>query len=887
MNIDHLVPLIQNISLLLATAILFDQLTVRKRIGQTVGSRALTGLALGCLGVVIMLTPWNPEPGIQFDARSVLLGISGLFFGAFPTTVAMVMTAGFRLYSGGAGAWTGVLVICASGLIGIFWRKLRAGPLSDIRWGELYLLGVVVHVTMLALMLTLPSESAMRVLRVISLPVLLIYPAGFCLLGKLFSDRLRRLEDEETLQTSEAWYRAYVENAPLGIFILDDRGTYLDVNDKACEISGYERKELLGRGIGEWPDPEDRDAGFRHFQQVRDQGSYSAEIPFLTKGGERRWGMASGVKLFEDRFMVLLWDVTDRRRFKEALAERESLYRSLFMDSRLPMLLVDPVSLDIIEANAAAAAYYGWTTAELATKKISEINTLSPEEIAAELESARRLKKRTFNFRHRLAGGEVRDVEVYSGPVTIKGKELLFSCVVDVTERRLAEAQLRRSEEFQKAMIACSPVALYSIDLQGRVQMWNASAERVFGWSAGEVLQQPLPVIDTEDSVEFHGLLERVKGGETLRGMELVRQRKDGSKVDISLSAARILDDDDCVIGIMGAALDITARRRMEAENLAKAREQHLLARAAGDLSVARDMEEVHRVVIRTAREITGADGATIVFVDNGQCLYADEGAIEPLWKGQRFSKDICISGWVINNNESVVIEDVLEDPRIPHDIYEKTFVRSMAMVPVRVQHPIGCIGVYWQERRSLSPSGLSVLQSLADLTSVAFENINLVNKLVESNTQMRRSKEEAEAANRAKSEFLANMSHEIRTPLNGILGMLQLMQITDLNDEQEEYVSTAIRSSMRLTRLLSDILDLARVEANQLAVQVDPFSLSETVDEVCELFQTTVRQSGVGLECFVDPTIPRTLQGDAVRLQQVLANLVGNALKFSPPKAA
>ena len=587
MNFNSLVPLIQNISLLLAAAILFDQFIVRRRIEQTVASRAAIGLALGGLGVVIMLTPWTLAPGIVFDSRSVLLCISGLFFGAVPTVAAMAMTTAFRLHTGGAGVMTGVLIICASGFIGLAWRRARKAPLSDVGWGELLLLGVVVHVVVLLTMPTLPSGSVMHVLESIALPVLLLFPTGVCMLGRLFSDRLRRLEAEDALQASEARYRAYVENAPLGIFVTDEQGNYLEVNEKACEMSGYDRVELLRTGIGQWPDPETRDAGLRHLEQVRLRGSYSAEIPFLTGSGEKRWWIASGVRIARDRFMELARDVTDRRRFKDTLAERESLYRSLFMESQLPMLLIDPATTEIIEGNSTAASYYGWTTAELAAKKISDINILSPDQIAAEMEKARNLRKRCFSFQHRLASGVLRDVEIYSGPVTIKGRELLYSCIIDVTEKRLAEAQLRRSME-------------------------------------------------------------------------------------------------------------------------------------------------------------------------------------------------------------------------------------------------------------------------------------------------------EAKAANRAKSEFLANMSHEIRTPLNGILGMLQLLQMTGVDEEQDDYISTAIRSSMRLTRLLSDILDLARVEADQLTIQVAPFDLFEAVGEVCELFQPTVRQAGVRLECHVDESIPRTLKGDAARLQQVLTNLLGNALKFT-----
>ncbi|ESQ80312.1 VOC family protein [Asticcacaulis sp. YBE204] len=163
------------------------------------------------------------------------------------------------------------------------------------------------------------------------------------------------------------------------------------------------------------------------------------------------------------------------------------------------------------------------------------------------------------------------------------------------------------------------------------------------------------------------------------------------------------------------------------------------LVEVVQDLSRARDLNHVIRIVRDAARDLTGADGATFVLRDGEQCYYVDENAIAPLWKGKRFPLSLCISGWAMLNRETAVIEDIYSDPRIPHEAYRPTFVKSLVMVPIRSDQPVGSIGNYWAYRHRPTPEEVMILQALADSASVAMENVRLINDL-EQNAEMLRS---------------------------------------------------------------------------------------------------------------------------------------------------
>jgi two-component system CheB/CheR fusion protein len=149
-----------------------------------------------------------------------------------------------------------------------------------------------------------------------------------------------------------------------------------------------------------------------------------------------------------------------------------------------------------------------------------------------------------------------------------------------------------------------------------------------------------------------------------------------------------------------------------------------LLEAAEDRLGVAASLDEIIAIVRSTARSVCSADGVTFVLRDNGKCHYIEEDAIGPLWKGQKFPMETCISGWCMLNDETAAIEDIFADARIPHDAYRKTFVKSLVMVPIGRGEPIAAMGAYWRDKRAFDDRDVTAVQTLASSVSDAIRRI-------------------------------------------------------------------------------------------------------------------------------------------------------------------
>lgn len=406
-----------------------------------------------------------------------------------------------------------------------------------------------------------------------------------------FQDITERKKAEEALRHSYDLMRYIIEHNRSAIAVHDRDLNYIFVSQRYLNDFRVKDQDIIGKHHYDvFPDlPQKwRDV---HQRALAGEVLSAEDDPFYRDDGTvdwtrwecRPWYEASGAI---GGIIIYTEVITERKRMEDALRQSEENYRKLFEEHAAVKLLVDPDTGNIINANEAAARFYGWPRERLKSMKISEINTLSAEEIQKGMERAKANQCIHFDFRHRLADGSIRDVSVFSSKITINGKELLHSIIHDVTEGKRAEEALRQSEyRYRSLLNDVSWVAVQGYSPEGEVRYWNKASETVYGYSAEEALGKNLLDLiippEMRDEVK-QAVAHMVATGQSIPPAELQLMRKDGTRVSV-FSHHAVIDIPGVGKEIFCIDIDLTQQKRSE-EELRKAKTNLEIALDAGRL---------------------------------------------------------------------------------------------------------------------------------------------------------------------------------------------------------------------------------------------------------------------------------------------------------------
>ncbi|MDR3703184.1 MAG: PAS domain S-box protein [Candidatus Sulfopaludibacter sp.] len=639
---------------------------------------------------------------------------------------------------------------------------------------------------------------------------------------------------------------AIVEGSEDGIMAYSLSGMILTWNRGAEGIFGYSAGEALGKHISMLAAPESAPLMERETARIIGGTAVSQQEGFgLHRDGRKVRVSVTGSPIRNPAGEVvatsaIVRDISGRREAEEARA-----FLSAIVESTDDAIVGAQPDGTIVSWNRGAEALFGYTAGEIIGQSV---RILAPSGYERQMNDQLEVLRAagvpgTLETVHRRKDGSLVHVSVCVSAIKNAAGEIVGSSGIlrDVSGRVQAERRLRESEERFRIMADGCPALMWVTDAGGEVQFINR-AYREFGGATFEEVEggKWQLLIHPDDAPEYLATFRNAIKERSRFRTEVRARRADGEWRWMASYAEPRFSPDGEFLGHVGLSPDITERKLAE--------------------SALQSSEEKFRQLAENIREVfwmMSPEGREVLYVSP---------AYEAVW-GRT-----CES--LYQNPMSWAEAIHPDDGERAHQIFARQLRGETVDSEYRIRTPDG-------REKWIRDRAFPVRDRAGQLIRVA--------GIAEEFTERKRHEAEliqarvdADAANRAKSRFLANMSHEIRTPMNGVMGMLQLLQGTDLSAEQGRYADMALSSARSLLTLIDDILDLSKIEARKISLERMNFNVRRTIDEVVQLLAVPAHAKGLRLTASVSPETPSLLCGDPYRLRQVLNNLCGNAIKFT-----
>ena len=685
----------------------------------------------------------------------------------------------------------------------------------------------------------------------------------FVLFGVVMSAIIHRLQaTERLLQNKEQDLRTTLYSIGDAVISTDLEGNIRRMNNIAEELTGWSNSEASNRPLSEIFVIINAITGEtceNPVQKVIQTGNIQGlanHTVLISKGG-KKLQIADSASPIRDAagnitgVVLVFRDVTEKYLQEEALRESERKLKTLM--SNLPGMAYrcyNTPEWPMEFVSEGGFELTGYSDQEMISRGTVEYGELvHPKDANHVWEIVNNAIDRdgSFKMEYRITtkNGEEKWVLEQGQPVGIDatGTEILEGFITDITDLKLTEHSLETERAFLSALIDNLEEAIVICDQEGRITRFNESARRLHG-----LPEEPIPPEQWSEHYDLYHMdgttpltkeeipLFRALQGERFSDAEIVVAPKNSTPNILACSGQGLFDETGKEIGAVVAMFDITERKHMEdALRQEKNTLQAVINALPGNLNV---MDKDYNIYMLNQNS----------YLFQAEIIQDNEEALGKkcyrIFQNRSSQCPWCKVPDSMSSGEPVQYITTADDPRAT--ILNQAI--QFSVNPIKDQE--------------------------GNITGVVEYGVDI--------SDVQNAKKQAEAANQAKSTFLANMSHEIRTPFNGIMGMLQLLQSTELDDEQDYYVNMAINSSKRLQRLLSDILDLSKIEADKMEILQEVFKPFDVTYSIQDIFRQITEQNQNSLNISLDPNIPESLIGDQTRLTQILFNLVGNACKYT-----
>ena len=565
---------IQNAALLLAIVLVYDAFPRSHKRELQLLPKLGVGLLVGGITVGLMLMPWQHSQGVFFDSRTVILSISGLFFGGAPTLVAVLLSSLYRLSEGGPTVISGIGAIFTSGLLGYLWRKFRKGEVGDIRFSELFAFGVVTNSIILLWGFTVPAQLALNLFPLIIFPFLIIFPVTTALLGTLLSRRIEITRDQKIQLQDHLLFKSHFQAGSMGIAITDKEHLWLKVNPNLCEMLLYSEKEVMHLSWPELMQAQDYFIYKHYFNQLIEGeiNEFELEVRLVAKDESIVYThMTVACQREQSKVDLVITGVLNRTSQKEAeiaeLASQEQL--GLVLGSCELGFWDWDLANGVMERNEHSAAILGCDIDVLNQAPKLWINAIHSDDRVAVLKSIdAHLNGETEQYKveYRIRNQAEETLWLLdTGKVMSrdeKGKPLrMCGIYTDITDRKRVEESLRLAASVYNN----SSEAMSVQDEQGYIINTNAAFSKITGYSEDEIKLKNIKVLQCNQTNRnaYKQMNQAVEEEGRWQG-EIWLKRKNGEEFVVWLTLNALVDERAGTQRRVALFSDITDKKQAE-----------------------------------------------------------------------------------------------------------------------------------------------------------------------------------------------------------------------------------------------------------------------------------------------------------------------------------
>jgi PAS domain S-box-containing protein len=715
-------------------------------------------------------------------------------------------------------------------------------------------------------------------------------PDGLSVFSKDISERKL---SEEKLRDNNSLIRIAAEKAKLGGWNVDLKENRSYWSDAVAAIHGMPPgfSPLVEDGINFYA-PEWRDRIKKVFTECAKKGiPYDEEMEIINSSGKRVWIRTIGEAVKDEKGNIYkvegaFQDISEKKIIEAKVREKDLQFRKL--SANLPDLIFQFTrkpdgSYSVPVASEGIKNIFGCNPEDVANDFAPIAKVIHPddaERVIADIEySAEHMTYFTCEFRVLLPDKPVQWIFSRSTPEKLPdGSVTWYGFNANITYRRKIEDALSESENKFRKIYEDGPFGMALVNKDFKYIMANRKFCEIMDYTESEL--RSLTFMDItfprDRNKGMKSVEQLIKGEIPVVRLEKRFVRKNGQIIWGSITVAANFDKNGDFLYNLAIIEDITQRKMADQEVKILNDKLKLLVEAIQELSVSSSMENIMKTVRIFARKLLNADGSTFVLRQEDTCYYADEDTISPLWKGKRFPISECITGWAMLNKKSVKINDIYSDERVPIEAYKSTYVRSLAVAPIRINNPLGAIGVYWGKNYDSTEMEMKLLQTLADAAAKAVENVQLIEglekRIVERTSQLQSINSELEA-------FSYSVSHDLRAPLRHINGFADILvrQFSGiLPEDGMKHLNTIMESARKMGVLIDDLLNFSRTGRSEL--KKSNVKMNSIVSEVILQLEPSLTDRNIEWKIQKLPEV----MVDYNLFMQVWTNLIENAVKYT-----